>query len=300
MMLASALALGATVLAAEDAQLPSTWTYVPGEGVSYNEQPIVSAEFGLAFDSKYMTYGVVDGKDPIVTPSAQITFFDWVYFGVSAIYDVSRGNRGRKGMYSTLDATVGIAHDCEELGKLSVDFNYMYEFLPRRHWDNDAGKYEVGDTQYLNLELSLGDLWLEPTLAFERDLMADDGTYVNFEIGHTFTLVGDEENQVLTIRPAIGQGFGNTQRAAGYFQKHLDSDESLSHGGLMDTTVKCELEWAVTDWLSLGGYVAYYDYLFDSNMREGARCHNADARGRTETNASSWNVVCGLSLTAKF
>ncbi|MBR7180981.1 MAG: hypothetical protein IKD42_05150 [Kiritimatiellae bacterium] len=283
--------------------------YTPGEGISFNETPIVSAEFSLAFDSKYMTYGVIDGKDPIFTPAATITFFDWVYFGVSAIYDVSRGNGGRKGKYSTLDATVGIAHDfelCEALGRLSVDFNYIYEFIPRRYYDADAGKYEVGDTQYLNLELSLGDLWLEPTLAFERDLMADDGTYVNFEIGHTFTLVGDEENQVLTVRPAIGQGFGNKQRAAGYFYKRPclgedpeDSDK-LRHAGLMDTTVKCDVEWTINDYLKLGGYVAYYDYLFDGNMRDGARWHNADARGRTESSASSWNIVCGLALTASF
>ena len=40
----------------------------------------VSAEFGLSFDSKYMTYGVIDGKDPIITPSAEISFFDTLYF----------------------------------------------------------------------------------------------------------------------------------------------------------------------------------------------------------------------------
>ena len=34
------------------------------------EASVVSAEVGLAFDSRYMTYGVVDGKDPILTPSA--------------------------------------------------------------------------------------------------------------------------------------------------------------------------------------------------------------------------------------
>ena len=28
----------------------------------------VSAEFSLAFDSKFMSYGLVDNNDPIVTP----------------------------------------------------------------------------------------------------------------------------------------------------------------------------------------------------------------------------------------
>lgn len=44
-----------------------TFAYTPGEGVSFGGQQLVTAEFELAFDSKYMLYGVVDGKDPVVT-----------------------------------------------------------------------------------------------------------------------------------------------------------------------------------------------------------------------------------------
>ena len=62
------------------------------------EAPIVSAEFGLQLDSKYMTYGVIDGKDPILTPSAQLTFFDWAYVGVESIFDLTKGN-GKRGDY---------------------------------------------------------------------------------------------------------------------------------------------------------------------------------------------------------
>ena len=155
----------------------------------------VSVEAGISFDSKYMTYGVVDGKDPIVTPGAKATFFDWAYVGVESIFDVTKGNgrRGgygnRAGRWTTLDAIVGLAHDFDlgdTLGALSVDVNYIYEYLRRYHSD-------MGDTQYVNLELSLGDLWFEPALALERDLMADEGTYVNFSIGHTFPLVDGGE-----------------------------------------------------------------------------------------------------------
>ena len=266
----------------------------------------VSAEFGIAFDSKYMTYGVIDGKDPIVTPSAQVKFCDWLYFGVSSIFDVTKGNgkRGgygnRAGRYTTLDATVGLAHDFdlgEDIGALSVDFNYIYEYI-RRYRDEDGEKC-MDDTQYLNLELSLGDLWLEPTLAIERDLMADNGTYVNFEIGHTFTLVGDEDDATLTFRPSIGQGFGNTQRVRGYFCKRPGSDEALDHGGLMDTSIKGEFEWAICENLSLGAYVAYYDYWFDRNMRDGARWHNLQW-SEADRYRDSYNFVYGLSLTASF
>ena len=37
---------------------------------------IVAAEFHVGMDSRYMTYGMIDGKDPIVVPGAQIKFFD--------------------------------------------------------------------------------------------------------------------------------------------------------------------------------------------------------------------------------
>ena len=256
----------------------------------------VSAEFGLAFDSRYITYGVVDGKDPIVTPAATVTFFDTLYLGVSAIYDVTKGNgkRGgygnRRGKYTTLDATVGVTHDFdlgETLGALTVDFNYIYEYINRYQGSMD-------DTQYLNLELSLGDLWLEPTLAIERDIMADNGTYVNFEIGHTFPLIdgeSEDDDPVLAFRPSVGQGFGNTQRVRGYF-----GDD---HGGLMDTNVKGELTWNFCENFALTAYVAYYDYLFDRNMRHDAREYNR-GWGHGDKCAKSCQFVGGIAVTASF
>ena len=281
-------------------------SFTPGEGLSFGDQQIVTAEFGLEFHSKYMYYGVMDGKDPIVKPNATVTFFDWVYFGVTPYYDLTKGNgkRGgygrRAGEYTTLDSTVGIAHDFdlnESMGALTVDFYYIYEYIRRYKYHNSSLEdKDMGDTQYLNLELSLNDLWFEPTLWIERDLMADNGTYVNFEIGHTFTLIGDDEDKVLTFRPSVGQGAGNTQRARGYFW-HKWSEEPLDHGGLMDTTIKGELAWNFAPGLSLTGYVAYSDYWLDSNMREGAREHNA-AWGHGCNH--SWNFYGGLALTATF
>ena len=271
----------------------SGWSYEPGAGISFNETPIVSAEFGVGFDSRYMTYGVIDGKDPIIVPNASVTFFDWVYFGVEAIFDVTKGNgkRGgygnRAGEYTTLDAMVGLAHEFdlgETFGTLGVDFSYMYEYLPRYEG-------EVGDTQYLNLEFSLGDLWLEPTLAIERDIMADDGTYVYFELGHTFELA-----ESLTLRPAVGQGLGNSLRTKGYFSE-LEKVEGFDHGGLMDTTLRVDFEYAITDWLTFGAYVAYYDYWFDGNMRKAAAAYNGEWGAGCD---KTWNVVGGLSITATF
>ena len=258
------------------------------------ETPIVSAEFGLQLDSKYMTYGVVDGKDPILTPSAQLTFFDWAYVGVESIFDLTKGNgkRGdygnRAGKWTTLDMIVGLAHEFdlgETLGTLSVDVNYIYEYLRRHHSD-------MGDTQYVNLELSLGDLWLEPTLGIERDIMADNGTYVNLELGHTFALIGEDDDPTLTFRPSVGQGFGNTQRTRGY-------ELAADHGGVMETTIKGEFEWALCDHVALTAYIAYSDYWFDSKLRDGARAYNG-GWGHGDKYADSWNVYGGVGVTVSF
>ena len=282
-----------------DADSDEGWSYAPGEGVSFGEQKIVSGEFNLLLDSRYMTYGVIDGKDPILTPSAKLTFADWVYFGASAIFDTTKGNgkRGgygnRAGKYTTLDMIGGIAHefDIDDDGhKLCADFNYIYEYIPRHDGSMD-------DTQYLNLELSLDGYWFEPTFLVERDIMADDGTYFNLDLGHTFTLVKGEtaeDDPVLTFKPSVGQGFGNRNRTKGYFN---ESSGGFNHGGVMDTTLKGEFEWAICTGLSLSAYVAYSDYWFDSNMRDAARDYNGEWGHRYD---KSWNVYGGVALKATF
>ena len=262
------------------------------------EEPLVSAEFGLGLDSRYMTYGVIDGKDPIVRANGYLTFADWLYIGGEMLFDTTKCGRkyspyewgNRAGKYTTCDAQIGLAHEFdlgETLGALSVDFYYTYEYVAR----HNGSMY---DTQYLDVELSLDDLWFEPKLWLERDLMYDEGTYANFSIGHTFTLIGDEEDQTLTFKPSIGQGLGNTLRTKGYFS---DTTDGFSHGGLMDTTIKGEFEWTVCENLKFGAYVAYSDYLFDSNMRDAARAYNAEWGHAYDR---SYNFVGGLSVTLSF
>ena len=89
MALACAAAVCGAAFAAEE-EKAGGWAYNPGEGVSFNEQTIVSAEFSLAFDSKYLSYGLVDNNHPILTPGGSLTFFDWVSFEAEAIFDVTK------------------------------------------------------------------------------------------------------------------------------------------------------------------------------------------------------------------
>ena len=114
---------------------------------------------------------------------------------------------------------------------------------------------------------------------------------INFELGHSFEISED-----LTLRPAIGQGVGNSTRTKGYFGE-LEKVEGFDHGGIMDMTIKVDLEYAINDWLTLGAYVAYYDYLFDDKMREAAAAYNGEwGSGEDKT----WNIVGGVSLMTTF
>ena len=305
-----ALACAAAVCGAAfaDEETAEGWAYTPGEGVSFNEQPIVSAEASLSFDSKYLSYGFVDNKDPILTPAAEITFFDWVTFGVNAIFDVTKygrraGYTNRQFQYTELHPTANIGHsfsseDFEWL-PTTVEFSigYDYEYHPNSKskgvtpWDKSIAE----DTQFITFEIGLPDLWIEPTFLYERDIMRDDGTYLNLELGHTFNLLG-EEDDTLTLRPSIAQGFGNGQRVKAYATRA--DGEPLNHAGLMDTMIKAELGWKICDNVSLSGYVGYSDFLFDRKIRNASRDYDGyEGRGRWDY---SWNVVAGLSVTLTF
>ena len=304
MMLACAAAFCGGVLAEETknevAANSEELSWAPGEGISFGEQAIMSTEVGLAFDSKFMSYGLVDNKDPIITPSAAVTFFDWVTFDCAAIFDTTQygkkaGYSNRGGRYTEFDSGVSLAHsfspdDFDFLPTtVELSLGYVYEYHPRTM---GGGTGEPGDdTQFVTFEIALPDLWIEPTLAFERDIDRDNGTYVNLELGHTFALIdgeGEDCDPLLAFRPSVAQGLGNTQRTRGY-------DLADDHGGLMDLCIKGELTWNIGGGVALSGYVAYYDYVFDSTLREGARAY--EARGMDDT---SYHFVGGLALSATF
>ena len=280
------------------------------------ETPIVSATFSLAFDSKYLSYGFVDNRDPILTPAAEVTFFDLLTIGVESIFDTTKygrkagyGNRG--GKYTELHPYIGLGYsfspDDYEFLPTTVDLSltYLYEYHPSakaRHGDQDDGADD--DSQFWTLEVGLPDLWLEPVFAAEFDTMRDHGCYLNAEIGHTFNMLG-EEDDTLTLRPSIAQGFGTTRRVAAYVgdvgKKYYDPVEDdmvappMKHGGLMDTLIKIELTWNICENFALSGYVGYSDFLFDRRIRHAAREY--EATGRWD---ESWNVVCGLGAELTF
>lgn len=309
MTMACAVALCGSVLAdtneTVNAEVAAGWNWAMGEGVAFEETPIVSAEVSLAFDSKFLSYGLVDNNDPILTPAAALTFCDWVTFGVESIFDISHygkdaGYGDRAWRYQEIDPGVAFSHafgseDAEWLPTtVEFEFGYIYEAHP---------KVVDDDTQFFSFAIGLPDIWIEPVFAYELDLERDHGTYLNLELGHTFTLIGPSEeggDDVLDFRLSAAQGWGDKKRISAYLPDihRIDEDGEfgeLEHAGLMDTCIKGEFTWTITDGVSLGAYVAYTDYLFDSSTREASRHYEA-----TGAWDKSWNFVAGVSLAVVF
>ncbi|MBO7683255.1 MAG: hypothetical protein J6T51_00840, partial [Kiritimatiellae bacterium] len=114
MALACAAAVCGAALANEEAE-STGWAYNPGEGVSFNEQPIVSAEASLEFHSKYLWYGFVENNEPILKPIGSMTFFDWFSLTVEAYYDITKygrraGYTSRAWQYTELYPGAAIGH----------------------------------------------------------------------------------------------------------------------------------------------------------------------------------------------
>ena len=159
MALACAAAVCGAAFADEEAESVG-WAYSPGEGVSFDDHPIVSGEASLAFDSKYLSYGLVDNKDPILTPSGSLTFFDWVSLEVEAIFDVTKygrraGYTSRAWEYTELHPGVSIGHtfspdDYEWLPTaIDISVGYQYEYHPNaKYKGGDGPDGQADDTQF--------------------------------------------------------------------------------------------------------------------------------------------------------
>ena len=241
----------------------------------------VTAKASLETRSGFVDYGLMVGRDPVFVPSGRVAWGGW-FIDAFSVVDYTDGNgerAGYKSRHRKTNTSLGFHYDLPLylFGVLSAEVAYMYEYAPRV-----GGR--VCDTSYITARLALEGRWLEPAISFERDLVADDGTYVCVELGHTF-----EPFDGFTVRPSVGQGFGDGKRTAGCFG-------SFDSAGLMDATIRADLAYAVTDWLTFSAFIAYHDFWYGDGMREAA----ADFNGRHGHDARTWNFSAGVGISATF
>jgi len=291
------------VVAAENTE--AGWDWSMGKGLTYVERSIVSGEVTLAFDSKFLSYGLVDNNEPILTPEASLMFFDWANVGILAVCDITSygdaaGYGNRAWRHQEIDPYAALEHEFgpEDASWLptavAFELGYMYEGHP---------KYVGKDTQFVSAAVELPDLWIAPRFFYELDVMRDHGTYLNLELAHTFALIDGKasgDDPTLGLRISAAQGWGSANRVGAYLWDVVRTPagpevERLDRAGLMDTCVKGALSWLIRPGVKLTGYVAYYDFLFDSAIRDAASHY--EMTGSWE---HSWNFVAGVAISVGF
>lgn len=276
----------------------------------------VSADFELGLHSKYLRYGLPLNNEPIYMPTAEITFFDFAFIGFEAIGDVTKYGkkvqniyhaddelspyRNRRGTITEFDPYFGFTHtfDADEYSwlpttiEISVDWCYERSFVAEKAYVQEETGHNHEDSQFIDLEIALPDLWLEPKFWMERDIYRDNGTYLNFELGHTFALI-DSESEEEDAEPTVGlrlsaaQSWGDKNRVEYYTETR--------HAGLMDTALKAELTWQLCEHLELSCYALYSDFIFDRKMRHLARDY--EETGKWD---ESYNFIGGCAIKASF
>ena len=272
---------------------------MPFAGEAFGTNDWIVADASIEFASRKIFYGYALNREPIWIPHASLTFLDSLTPGVIAYCDMTdwgdprrRGPSGygdRSWKYQEVDPYLKLHHGFtkDELSWLPTQVylcvGYQYEYDP---------PFPNGDTNpdshYINGCFALPELWVEPVLNAEFDMDRDHGTYLNFDIGHAFPIVGCDDSPLLSLRVDIGQGWGDANRNDAY--------SGVCRAGLMDTMMRMTVTWAPYSWLKISPYVAYYEFIFDRHLRDGARFVSYGGSSETE----SWNFLGGVKISMGF
>ena len=255
----------------------------------------VAGEVSVTYATKVLSYGLPDSDDPNFLPFGGLTFFEVLSVGTLFYFDTSHigermGRGDRAWDFWEVDFPVSLRQtfaqgDFDRLPtSVELGVGYRYEYHPPRT--------HIRDTQFWVADVALPDLWIVPRLSYERDAIRDNGTCLNLALSRDFALC-----ESLTLTPSLAQGWGDKKRVRGYLPSS-DLEHRLDRAGLMDTRLQLSLSWKVTTWLTLAGYVAYSDFLFDRHVREASRNYIRQSDGGARNR--SWTFPCGISAMLTF
>ena len=255
----------------------------------------VSGSLTVDYETKVLSYGLPDSDDPNFLPYGELTFFDALSVGTKFYIDTSHigermGRGDRAWDFWEVDFPVDLRHaftsdDYDWLPtSVEVGAGYRYEYHPPRT--------HVRDTQFWLADVSLPDLWLVPCLSYERDVIRDNGTYLNLALFHEFEVFED-----VFLVPSLSQGWGDKKRVRGYLSDP-DMEHGLNRAGLMDTRLQLAVRWQIADCLSVSGFVAYSDFLFDRHIRDASRNYIRQGDGGARNN--SWTFPVGIAVCLAF
>ena len=256
----------------------------------------VKPEFEISLDlaTRQQTYGLIDNEDPIATLGGVMEWHGFTLEG-AAIFDFTDwgakqgeyGDREHKYQEFAFGPGYGYTLDDSVISGLptAIEFsmNYIYEHHPDTK--KEYGEETNPDTQFLNFSVGLPDVFLSPTLSCELDIDNEVGAqYYLAEVGHTFTLIGNEEDSILDLNLSAGIGFGNAKRNR--------YDAEWDSVGFKDVNATASLAWHVCDNFEISPYVSVFEQLND-------HCQDA-ARDTDSEHGDHCFVIGGISATATF
>ncbi|HTF89321.1 MAG TPA: hypothetical protein VK843_12995 [Planctomycetota bacterium] len=195
--------------------------------------------------TKYVFRGAVLNDRPVLQPDLFLTFADErqsMTVGVFGNLETS-GEHDRRGEFTEIDYTLDYGRST---GPLDWTIGVAHYEYPRMHLAGSSESYVI---------VSYRDVLITPSLEWWHDFDEVDGSYLNFQLSHSFGLGEDWSLDVMA-----GAGFMDANQAAYYF--------GVDRSGLSDALAQCVLArhlGATT--LSLG--LAYTSVL-DPDLRDGA------------------------------
>ena len=251
------------------------------EELEEEETPIFEAGFDFDFNSAYVWRNAVQTDDMVMQPCvwADLTCFEpfWLGFSIWQNYDLTDRRRSafKYGINETdynvhFGATIWESEDAESSFGLELGHDwYTYYGV------DDRASYPDTSEVYLKATFDNPFVNVYGQVSY---MYGDYGDYlqgVHYEIGFNKEV---EVVESLTAGVDWNVNFGD-----GRYLEYLygTAADGVSHpdSGIGGTTVKLYLVWDITDWMSLGGTVAYTGVLNGSARQSLGDAGNVDYFG---------------------
>jgi len=282
MLVAVATAVG--VLSAADSGVATNavaQAAVEAEPVELEEKSADIFEVGFDFDffSAYVWRNAISTDEMVMQPCVwgDLTYFEpfWLGFSIWQNYDLTdrRCNQFKYGLNETdynvhLGATAWESDD----EAYSVDMEIGHDWYVY-HGVRDGVDYPDLRELYAKIDFSNPFVGVYGKTAWMYEDFDGIGPAMHYEIGFNKEV---EIVESLTLGADWNVNFGDprylsflyggvsnpyyAQNEDGAFERYDDYDAG-SKGGIGGTTVKIYLTWQITDWMSLGGVIAYTGVL---------------------------------------
>lgn len=258
---ASACAASFSASAFADADVPAADNKANAETMEEEDSGWITAGLDLDFNTAYVWHNVVQTDKPVFQPCAwfDLTFLDPFRFGGYYFlnWDLSDDRRGADKLYSRrlnesdYNVHVGLTPWTNEDGDMSLDFELGHEWFTYLFDHGAPSTREI----YLKGTFENPVVTVYGVFSWMYDDVQDVDSGCYYEIGF---------NKEFELCDSLTLGLDwSTGMADADYHYFLTG---VNENGFLGTTAKAYLNWAVTDWLSLVGTLAYTG-LLDSDVR---------------------------------